>query len=61
MPDSTFEQLAKLYYELSDIYFDVSEEETSQEERDALYDACEGIMSVLSAHADTPDREKLLP
>ena len=61
MPDSTFEQLAKLYYELSDIYFDVSEEETSQEERDKLYDACESIMSVLEAHANTPDREKLLP
>lgn len=61
MSDSSFEALLGIYEALSDFYFDVPEEETSQEEREALNDACESIMSVLSAHADTPERRNLLP
>lgn len=61
MSDSNFEALVDLYNALSDFYFEVPEEETSQEERDTLNNACECIMDVLAAHATSPDREKLLP
>lgn len=61
MSDFNFEALVDLYNALSDFYFEVPEEETSQEERDTLNSACEAIMDVLSAHADTPERANLLP
>lgn len=60
MSDDNFDTLLRLYYGLSDFYFDVPDEETSQEEREALNAACEGIMGVLSAHADTPERASQL-
>lgn len=60
MSDDNFDTLLRLYYDLSDFYFDVSEEETSQEEREALNRACEMVMDVLNAHADTSERASQL-
>ena len=61
MSNENFELLLKLYYDLSDFYFDVPESETTQTERDTLNDACESIMSVLKAHATSFERKALLP
>jgi len=61
MSNENFELLLKLYYDLSDFYFDVPESETTHVERETLNDACESIISVLEAHATSPERKNLLP
>lgn len=60
MSDRNFEELLRIYDALSDFYFDVEDEETTQEEREKLNDACEAIMDVLIAHADN-ERKAMLP
>ena len=59
MSDSSFDELKNIYYQLSDFYFEVPEEETSQEQREKLNDACEIIMDVLREHSDA-DRLRFL-
>ena len=61
MSNENFELLLKLYYELSDFYFDVDESETTQDERDELNNACESIMNVIEAHATSSERQNMLP
>ncbi len=60
MSDFYWNKLLSLYQELSDVYFDVPDNETTQEERETLNSACESIMDVLIAHSN-PEREDLLP
>ena len=60
MSDDNFQTLLDLYNQLSDFYFEVPEDETTQEERETLNDACESIMSVLQNHTN-PERDRLLP
>lgn len=61
MSDENWQKLLKLYYELSDFYFDnMPEDETTQDERESLNDACETLLSVLRSHSNS-ERKDLLP